>query len=148
MNRPNKLPAVDAAMTLLFRVAHHWRGTTEAERYAVARDAGRRGFLNTKHLIMSFGIAVLLMGLSSRAKDPVPLLGDPPRILIVRSGGEVVAHVALTNRASVHVPTGRFKVVEATHSVTYRGRELLTVEIESARGNSFKVVAEEFELVW
>jgi hypothetical protein len=32
MNRPNKLPAVDAAMTLLLRVAHHWRGTTEAER--------------------------------------------------------------------------------------------------------------------
>jgi hypothetical protein len=34
MNRPNKLPAVDAAMTLLFRVAHHWCGTTEAERWA------------------------------------------------------------------------------------------------------------------
>ncbi|MCX6928669.1 MAG: hypothetical protein NT154_36475 [Verrucomicrobia bacterium] len=104
--------------------------------------------MKTKHLIMSFGIAVLLMGLSSLAKDLVPLLGDPPRTLVVKSGGEVVAQVALTNRACVHVPTGRFVVVEATHSVTYRGQELLTVEIESARGNSFKVVGEEFELVW
>ncbi len=29
---PNKLPAVDAAVTILFNVEHHWRGTTEAER--------------------------------------------------------------------------------------------------------------------
>jgi hypothetical protein len=33
---PNKLPAVDAAVTILFNVEHHWRGTTEAERWAVA----------------------------------------------------------------------------------------------------------------
>jgi hypothetical protein len=31
---PNKLPAVDAAIALLFHIAHHCRGTTEAERYA------------------------------------------------------------------------------------------------------------------
>ena len=30
----NKLPAVDAAIALLFAFEHHWRGTTEADRSA------------------------------------------------------------------------------------------------------------------
>ena len=33
MTMPNKLPAVDAAITLLFDIARHLRGTTEAERW-------------------------------------------------------------------------------------------------------------------
>jgi hypothetical protein len=31
---PNKLPAVDAAITILLHVALPWRGTTVADRYA------------------------------------------------------------------------------------------------------------------
>jgi hypothetical protein len=85
---------------------------------------------------------------ASLAQDPVPLIGNPPRTVIVKSGGEVVAHVALTNRARVSLPTGRFQMLEGVGSVTYRGDGLLTVEIVSARGHAFKLVAEEIELVW
>jgi len=121
--------------------------------------------MKTKQLIILVGIAGLLVGLSLRAKDPVPVLGNPPRALLVKSGGEVVAQILLTNRASVclppdlvletvlanrsslPLPTVGTQVVYGAQSMTHPRGGLLTLEIQSARGNSFKVVAEEFVFV-
>ncbi len=122
--------------------------------------------MRTKHLRMVVGIAGLVIGLSLLAKDPVPVLGNPPRTLLVKSGGEVVAQIVLTNRASVCLPpdllaeivlanrrsqylsAGRNQEVLGAQSLKNPRGGLLTLEINSASGNSFKVVAEEFELVW
>jgi hypothetical protein len=83
----------------------------------------------------------------SLTKDSVPSLGESPRTVVVKSGGEVLARVVLTNHARVSWPTGRFQILQGARSVTYQGDGLITLEIESTRGNSFKLVAEEIELL-
>ena len=83
-------------------------------------------------------------------RDKVPLLGEPPHMVIVKSGGELIGQLTLTNRAWAHLPVGKFHRVEDAdrHSVTYKGNGELTVEIESKAGHSIKLVAEEIEFLW
>ena len=92
-------------------------------------------------------VALSVVGGTKKVK--IPLLGEPPRLLVLKSGGEVIAQVTLTNRAWTHMPVGKSQVVQDAlrNSVTYRGEGALTVEIESEAGHSITMVAEEIEFL-
>lgn len=105
--------------------------------------------MKTQHAVAIVGTLASLVAFSLLARDPVPWLGEPPSQLILKSGGEVIGYLILTNRAGVHMPVGKHQVVTSVdgRSFTYRGDGALTLQIESARGQSIKVVAEEIEFL-